>query len=238
MSTSIQEANMSHGGEARSRWLWGLLGLLALALAGGCTGGGDGSDEGKNAEGDAGAVIAPGRPGEPAGTLSPDEAREAARDSYAEPNAADVAFMSKMIDHHAQALEMADLAETHASDGSVRRLAERIATAQEPEVGVMEDWLDDNAEGDAEGQDGHHGRHGHAADMPGMASEEELAALRAARGADFDARFLDLMITHHEGAVEMATDEAAQGSDSFVVELAAEMAATQGAEIDRMENLR
>jgi uncharacterized protein (DUF305 family) len=235
MSTSIQDANMSHGGEARSRWFWGLLGLLALALVGGCTGGEDGSDEGKDAGAGADAVIAPGRPGEPAGTLSPDEAREAARDSYAEPNVADVAFMSKMIDHHAQALEMTDLAETHASDRSVRRLAERIATAQEPEVGVMEDWLDDNAEGSAEGQDGHHG---HATDMPGMASEEEMATLRAARGADFDARFIDLMITHHEGAVEMATDEAAQGSDSFVVELAAEMAATQGAEIDRMENLR
>ncbi|MGP3968956.1 DUF305 domain-containing protein [Streptomyces sp. 6N223] len=210
------------------------MGLLALALAGGCTGGGD---SGSGSAEDAGTqpVIAPGRPGEPAGTLSPDEAREAARDSYAEPNAADVAFMAKMIEHHGQALLMADLADTRASDGSVRRLAERIARAQEPEIGVMEDWLDDNAEGGAGGEaEGH----GHAGDMPGMATEEDLAELRGARGADFDALFLDLMIAHHEGAVEMATDEAAQGSASFVVELAAEMAATQGAEIDRMENLR
>jgi uncharacterized protein (DUF305 family) len=209
----------------------GLLGLLALAvaaLAGGCTGGGGGAAEEESGP----PVVAPGKPGEQAETLSPEAAGEAADDSYAEPNAADFAFVSMMIDHHEQALAMTDLAETHSSDDStVRRLAERIARAQEPEIEVMEDWLEDNA------ADGRHAEHD-PAEMPGMASEEQLAELRGARGADFDELFLDLMIAHHEGAVEMATEEAAEGSDSFVVELATEMAATQEAEIDRMEDLR
>jgi uncharacterized protein (DUF305 family) len=227
MSTSIPETNMSHS-DIGVRGTWALVGLLTLALVGGCTGGESGAPD---EEAGGPSVIAPGRPGEDAETLSPDDAGEAADDSRAEPNAADVAFMSMMIDHHEQALEMTDLAETRASDTSVRRLAERVATAQEPEVGVMEDWLDDNAAGEE------HAGHDPAR-MPGMPTGEQLAELRAARGEAFDELFLDLMIAHHEGAVEMATDEAAQGSDSYVVELAAEMAATQGAEIDRMENLR
>lgn len=205
--------------------------LLALVLASGCTGGETSAEEPSGPP-----VIAPGEPGEEAETLSPEAAREAAEDAYGEPNAADHAFVARMIDHHEQALLMTDLAERHATDPAVGRLAERIARAQEPEIGVMEAWLAENGGGENH-EHGGHGGHGAAA-MPGMATEERLDALRTARGADFDRLFLDLMIAHHEGAVTMATDETTHGSDNVVIEMATEMTATQGAEIGRMESLR
>lgn len=130
---------------------------------------------------------------------------------------------------------MAALAEEQAEDGDVRRLAERIVRAQEPEIEAMRAWLDVNGDGDTGRGDGE-GTHGHE-DMPGMASQEELARLRAARGGEFDRLFLELMIAHHEGGVAMANDEVARGRDEFVVGLATELASTQGPEIDRLEDL-
>jgi uncharacterized protein (DUF305 family) len=208
--------------------------LLALALVSGCTGGGASAELAEAASEP--PVIAPGEPGEEARTLSPEAARQSAGDAYGEPNAADRAFVAMMIDHHEQALVMTGLAERHATDPAVGRLAERIARAQEPEIDVMDAWLGENGGGENHGHGGH-GGHASVA-MPGMATEAQLDELRDARGADFDGLFLDLMIAHHEGAVTMATDETAHGSDNVVIEMATELAATQGAEIDRLESLR
>ncbi|MCE7081224.1 DUF305 domain-containing protein [Streptomyces sp. ST2-7A] len=189
------------------------------------------------------SVIAPGRPGEEARTLSPEEAGKAAEELRDEPVAADFAFMEMMAVHHAQALEMTALAERYADHERVRGLAGRISVAQEPEIAVMEAWLEEHADSPARPDDhGDHGAGGHDhhdhSDMPGMATPEQLADLEGARGAEFDRLFLDLMIVHHEGAVVMSADVLAQTGDMAVRELAAEIAAQQNAEIGRMRNLR
>ncbi|ONK16183.1 DUF305 domain-containing protein [Streptomyces sp. MP131-18] len=202
---------------------------LALAVAAGCTDDPAPADE----AGDAPQVIAPGRPGEEAGTLSPEEAREAGGEGT-EPTASDFAFMRMMVEHHEQAVEMTGLAEQHAEDGRVRRLSERIAAAQGPEIEAMNAWLTRNAGHEA---DAGHGGHDPAA-MPGMASAEELAELTAARGEAFDALFLDLMVRHHEGGVSMAADALAGAGDVTVEQLANDIVATQTVEIERLEELR
>ncbi len=228
---------MTHGW-CRRRLGLGVAALAATLALGGCTGGGAEEPSAGGDEGGA-SVIAPGEPGEEAETLSPEEAGEAAAEGRAEPNAADHAFMTMMIEHHEQALVMTDLARQHAEDQAVRSMAERVARAQEPEIEAMEAWLGAHEEPSDDGtDDGHSGHEGHEdGAAPGMATEEQLDELRAARGAEFDRMFVDLMIAHHEGAVAMATEEQAQGSETMALEMAAELVATQTAEIDRMANL-
>ncbi|MDT0347169.1 DUF305 domain-containing protein [Streptomyces litchfieldiae] len=203
--------------------------VLALSPAAGCTG----DPAPAESADDAPPVIAPGRPGEPAETLSAEEAREAGGEG-AEPTATDFSFLRMMIEHHEQALVMTDLADEHADDDRVRRLSQRIAAAQGPEIDAMDAWLTRNA-----GHAADEGHEGHAAgEMPGMATEEELAELAAARGEDFDALFLDLMIRHHEGGVEMAAEALAGVGDMTVEQLANDIIATQTAEIGRMAEMR
>ncbi|MEV6569845.1 DUF305 domain-containing protein [Streptomyces sp. NPDC051577] len=194
---------------------------LLFTLAG-CRGDGAADD----ARDDAPVVVAPGRPGEKARTISPEQAaRERPDDS---PNAADQTYVRHMIEHHGQALTMSALAPTRASAEGVKRVAERIAAAQRPEIGAMEKWRARHPEPTADP-----GTHDHAA-MPGMATRGQLADLAAARGADFDRLFLTLMIAHHEGAVKMAGEALAGGNNVAVEEMATEVVATQSAEIHRM----
>lgn len=199
--------------------------VTALALAG-CDGGGD---TGSAAAGGP-PVIAPGNPGEPNRTLSAqDAAKQRAEDDT--PNTADVAYARMMIRHHAQALEMTRLAPDHAGSQDVKRLAERISAAQGPEIDAMKGWLTTHGKS-LTAED-----HDHRA-MPGMATEAQLARLREARGAAFDDLFLRLMITHHEGAVTMATDVKAQGNNIQIEEMADDVVAQQTSEITRMRQLR
>ncbi|MEU9800496.1 DUF305 domain-containing protein [Streptomyces sp. NPDC051000] len=194
---------------------------LLFTLAG-CRGNGAADD----ARDDAPVVVAPGRPGEKVRTISPEQAaRERPDDS---PNAADQTYVRHMIEHHGQALTMSALAPTRASAEGVKRVAERIAAAQRPEIGAMEKWRARHPEPTAGA-----GTHDHAA-MPGMATRGQLADLAAARGADFDRLFLTLMIAHHEGAVKMAGEALAGGNNVAVEEMATEVVATQSAEIHRM----
>ncbi|MEU4684415.1 DUF305 domain-containing protein [Streptomyces xinghaiensis] len=178
------------------------------------------------------SVVAPGRPGEAAETLSADEARKAGREDSV-PNAADVRFVRMMIVHHRQALTMAALADKHAESKGVQGIARRIAAAQGPEIGALEGWLDQRGEPREEKEA--HG-HGHGA-MPGMATQAELDRLSAARGDAFDELFVKLMITHHQGAVTMATEVLKEGNDVLVEEMATGMSVQQTAEIGRMREL-
>ncbi|MFE4258453.1 DUF305 domain-containing protein [Streptomyces sp. NPDC056883] len=193
--------------------------LLPLA---GCTdgGGADGAADGRP------AVIAPGKPGEKARTLSPEQAAKELPDDT--PNAADRAYVRNMIEHHGQALTMSALAPDRASAEGVKRLAERIAAAQKPEIGAMEGWTARNPAPTAAP-----GGHDHAA-MPGMATEQQIEELTAARGPEFDRLFLTLMTAHHEGALKMTGEVLAAGNNAAVEEMANEVAATQSAEIHRM----
>ncbi|WP_193607893.1 DUF305 domain-containing protein [Nocardioides lijunqiniae] len=171
-----------------------------------------------------------------------DESGAGARDQ-------DVAFASDMIQHHAQALVLVDHTVGRELSPEVADLAEGIREAQAPEIETMTDWLlawgeevpatvrdHVNAEG--------HGK-GHASEggddvgeqMSGMVGAEELAALEAAPDAEFGARWLRLMVEHHEGAVAMAEEQVRDGDDADAVALAQRVVAGQGAEIRQMEAL-
>ncbi|MCX5379834.1 DUF305 domain-containing protein [Streptomyces sp. NBC_00091] len=205
------------------RFLGAALAAGLLLTLTGCQGG----DGGSRAAGEGGPmVIAPGKPGGPARTLSPEQAAKERPDDS--PNAADHAYVRRMVEHHRQALAMSALAPGRASAEGVKRLAERIAAAQGPEIGAMEKWLSRYPAPGAGGE-----AHDHAA-MPGMATEQQLAELTAAKGADFDRLFLGLMTAHHEGALKMAGEALAQGNNVAVEEMATEVVATQSAEIHRM----
>ncbi|MEW2132266.1 DUF305 domain-containing protein [Streptomyces sp. NPDC005435] len=222
------------------------LATAAVFAVGGCDSGADT----KSAATSGPSVIAPGRPGEPNRTLSAQEAAGRRADDNS-PNAADRSYATMMIEHHAQALEMTELAPKRAESTAVKRIAERITAAQKPEIAAMKSWLRTDG-GDKNGDDGEHDHgsthdhgatedHGTPADhahphmpMPGMATDAQLAQLKAARGKAFDALFLTLMITHHQGAITMATDVKARGHSIRIEEMADDVIAQQTAEISRM----
>jgi uncharacterized protein (DUF305 family) len=156
---------------------------------------------------------------------------------------ADVAFISGMIGHHAQAVVMAGWAPSHGVNSSLAILCRRIAVAQTAEIELMQEWLkarnekvpDPNAKHDMAGM----AMPGMAMDtlMPGMLSPEQMAQLDKARGVEFDRLFLKFMIQHHEGALSMVaklfgTHGAAQ--DDFVFTFATNVHADQETEIARM----
>lgn len=190
------------------------------------------SDAGKDAP-QAGAssapsVVAPGKPGEPARRISPEEAARLLPDES--PNGADFRYVQMMIAHHEQALTMTELVPGRASSPQVKRVAERITAAQRPEIDAMKGWLENNGGPREQGAHDHHS-------MPGMATEEQLKELRGAKGEAFDALFLKLMIAHHEGAVTMAAEVLSQGNNGLVEEMANDVIAQQTSEIDRMRSL-
>ena len=182
-------------------------------------------------------VIQPGGPGEGNATISPEDAEKAVEPEF---NEADVAFMQMMVPHHAQAIVMSELAEKHARSDRVRDLAARIRAAQGPEILMMAAWLEERdmavptaAEDPSEWDHSEHGHNG----MAGMLTEAQMDELARARGAAFDRLFLHSMVQHHHGAIDMADDVAVDGIDIMVSEVAADVALTQTAEIDRMKEM-
>jgi uncharacterized protein (DUF305 family) len=173
-------------------------------------------------------VVQPGRPGEPSTTVAPGESGTMANPGLW--NQADVDFVTAMAPHHAQALDMAALAPERAEDERVRNLADRIAAEQGPEIEALQAWLVAHGLPEADLRD-----HGHDS-MRGMATTEQMLALDAARGAEFDRLFLELMTAHHEGALQMAA-EAGDARNPLVVEMAEDTAVKQSVEIDRMQQL-
>lgn len=173
-------------------------------------------------------VIVPGTPGGPNQTVTalPSTAKTVDPD--------DVAFLSDMMIHHTQALQMADWARTAASNARVKALAERIRVGQKPEIDSMRQLLT------AAGQTPpnlDHVQHMDHSKMPGTATQAELTTLQKARGKAFDELFLSLMIKHHEGAVTMSAEQLENGSDLRVGELAQEVSVTQTKEIATMKQL-
>lgn len=150
-------------------------------------------------------------------------------------NDADTAFAQMMIVHHEGAIEMAGLAVERASDPEVRALAERIEAAQAPEIELMSGWLEAWGE-DVTPMD--HGGMDHGGmQMDGMDQGEAMGDLDATAGDAFDARFLELMIAHHQGAVVMAESELEDGENPDALELAQQIIDDQTAEIAEMEGL-
>ncbi|MFF9221088.1 DUF305 domain-containing protein [Streptomyces viridosporus] len=153
--------------------------------------------------------------------------------SQGQHNAADVAFAKGMIPHHRQAVEMADLAPERARSAEVKKLAADIKKAQDPEIRTLSGWLASwGEEVPAEGTMDH-STHG----MDGMMTAEEMAELENASGKAFDTAFMQMMIKHHEGAVEMAETEQADGAYAPAKKMATEIIASQSAEIEQMNKL-
>ena len=156
-------------------------------------------------------------------------------------NQADITFAQDMIPHHQQAVQMARMAETQASSPEVKSLAKRIEAAQGPEIDTMQSWLDqwgasEESDDSMPGMD--HGDGGSMGDgMPGMMSDADMQQLGKARGADFDSMFLTMMIAHHEGAIEMAKTEQAEGSSPDARALAEQIEKAQTAEIAEMKTM-
>ncbi len=148
-------------------------------------------------------------------------------------NSADVMFAQMMIPHHEQAIEMSDtLLAKSDIDPEVTALAEQIKAAQQPEIEQMEEWLD--AWGaDMPGMDDMDGMH-HG---DGMMSEDDMEALEAATGTEAARLFLEQMIEHHEGAIDMAQDEVDDGQNADAVALANDIIASQTEEIATMREL-
>ena len=163
-----------------------------------------------------------------------DQAAASTGEVAAEHNDADVEFAQLMIVHHEGAIGMADLAVGTASTDAVRALAERISAAQGPEIDRMSSWLTawgEDTEADMDGMD-----HG-GMDMGGMDQPAAMAELEGLSGAEFDRRVLELMIEHHDGAIEMARTELADGASPQALALARSIIDDQTAEIAEMEGM-
>lgn len=145
-------------------------------------------------------------------------------------NDADAMFASMMIVHHDQAVEMSDIVLAKDDvDPRVSDLAERIKAAQGPEIEQLQGWLDDwGVDADDAGEMDH---------GDGMMSDDDLAALEAAPGPDASKLFLEQMILHHEGAVEMAEAQIADGENADAVALAQDIVDAQTAEISEMKDI-
>ncbi|GAB92460.1 DUF305 domain-containing protein [Gordonia rhizosphera] len=144
-------------------------------------------------------------------------------------NEYDVSFNQMMIPHHQQAVAMAELVADRTTTAAVRDLATRIQAAQQPEIDEMTARLA------AWGVATPSTHEGHA--MPGTMTDDDMSALAAADGTAFDRLWLQQMIAHHQGAVEMSDDELAEGIDPSSRELATRIRVAQQAEIDEMNRL-
>ncbi|WP_236794406.1 DUF305 domain-containing protein [Amycolatopsis sp. GM8] len=144
-------------------------------------------------------------------------------------NTADVTFAQAMIPHHQQAIEMAGLAASRSTNAKVKDLAGRIQSAQDPEIQQMQTWLAQWGESAMPGMN--HGS------MTGMMTDTDMEKLRQAGGLAFDTLFLQLMVQHHQGAIEMARTELAQGSSTDAKALAQRIIDGQTAEITEMRQL-
>jgi uncharacterized protein (DUF305 family) len=153
---------------------------------------------------------------------------------------ADVRFMSGMIGHHAQAIDMARMAPTHGASATMLRLTERIINAQQDEIALMQRWLSVRGQPVPEARAVPMTHEGHAMLMPGMLTEAQMRQLDAARGEEFDRLFLVLMIQHHQGAVSMVRElfsSYGAGHDDTVFKIASDINVDQTTEIARMQRM-
>ncbi|MEX2532226.1 MAG: DUF305 domain-containing protein [Gemmatimonadota bacterium] len=160
----------------------------------------------------------------------------------------DIRFTEYMIEHHLQALEMADLVPDRTGNEQIRLLAERIDTSQEDEIRIMRRWLDRHASPEVgveeHGPTGldHHapGAEGEPHEMPGILTSDEMALLASASGEEFDRLFLELMIQHHEGAILMVEElfsTPGAGQEPELYQFASHVESDQAIEIGRMQRM-
>lgn len=187
-------------------------------------------------------VVQPGAPGQPTRTLPP-----STRATLPPRSPKDVEFMQGMIMHHAQAVEMTALIESHTENKELRLLGARISKSQSDEIKFMKRWLEARGEPvqppmpgmpsmDMPGMD----MSSNHMLMPGMLTPKQMDALRKAKGAEFDHLFLTGMIQHHNGALIMVKDlfdTAGAGQDAELFNFATDVDSGQRAEIRIMQTM-
>ena len=185
-------------------------------------------------------IVQPGAPGEVGQTLTPIEAVAITDTSYS-PD--DVSFMQGMIPHHEQALVMAELVSERTNQAELGQIAGRIKASQKDEIEFMQSWLADRDEPVSNNDMSmrhSHSDHANGSLMKGMATPEQMAELAAANATAFDRLFLQLMIAHHEGAVEMVEnllDQPGSAYDPVLFEFVGDVKNDQRVEIERMHAL-
>lgn len=150
-------------------------------------------------------------------------------------NDADTMFAQGMIVHHEQAIEMSEIALDPGSGAgtAVVDLATRIQAAQDPEITLLVGLLSDAGKPTAMDSSGGHDM----SSMEGMMSAEDMEALEAATGAEFDTMWMEMMIDHHTGAISQAETVVADGKNAEIRTLAANIITAQQAEISEMQGL-
>ena len=188
-------------------------------------------------------VVQPGAPGEGSRAFSLEELDNVSGATFTE---ADVRFMQGMIPHHQQALQMTALVDKHATTNAVRQMALRMEISQRDEIKLMEAWLTERDQpiempmGSMGGMHHGHGMVGGLHVMPGMLTAEQMEALANARGVEFDRLFLEGMIQHHQGAIDMVEtlfNSSGAAQESTIFQFAEDVDADQQMEIDRMRAL-
>jgi uncharacterized protein (DUF305 family) len=189
-------------------------------------------------------VVQPGAPGQPTRILPP-----STRAKLPPGSQKDVEFMQGMIMHHAQAVEMTALIESHTEKKELRLLGARISQSQTDEMKFMKRWLEVRGEAVSQSMSGmanmdmpgmDMSSHQHHTLMPGMLTKKQMDALRKAKGAEFDQLFLRGMIQHHNGALIMVKDlfdTPGAGQDAELFNFATDVDSGQRAEIKIMQTM-
>jgi uncharacterized protein (DUF305 family) len=165
-----------------------------------------------------------------------------ARPDHPGEGSAEVGFARDMSTHHGQAIEMGMIAFQNATTPEVRTLGGDIAITQQGQVGMMQGWLNEWGVGPNSTEppmswmpDGQRALNGNL--MPGMATREEIAKLKAAKGTDVDILFLQYMLRHHLGGIHMVDGVLAQNPTREVKDLAETMKKNQSVEVTVMQNM-
>lgn len=181
-------------------------------------------------------IVLPGAPGEASRIVNERQAIDLSDTSY---SPADVSFMQGMIVHHQQAVDMAALVNDRTNNDAIVKTADRIAASQQDEMKFMREWLEERDEPLAMDHSAHQGHAMHHA-MKGMATPQQMAQLAASNGTEFDRLFLQLMVAHHQGALDMVEElHDAPGSayEPVMFEFTNEVVSDQQSEIDRMNGV-
>ena len=184
-------------------------------------------------------IILPGAPGEPSKKIDAETATKIANSSYIK---ADIDFLKGMIIHHKQAMLMSQMAGDRTNNKTIVDLANRIDVSQEDEISFMESWLKERDEFKSDAYVNSNMDHMDHMDhkMAGMATESQLESLKNSKSTDFDRLFLQLMIAHHDGALEMVKELRkfpGAAYDPILNEFVADLVNDQGVEIERMNTI-
>jgi len=154
-------------------------------------------------------------------------------------NSADADFVMMMIPHHFQALVLSGLVEDGGSDAEVRALAERIEIEQNGEILMMQGWESSHGLEVTDAEEAYQEmlQDPEMVEEMGMATPAELEDLSSAQGTAADVLFLQLMIKHHQGAINMLLDVITNGSDPQMQEWALDMLSVQTVQVDMMQQM-